>query len=456
MTIILSSHPILQLAGERMINCVLEGIGIALLASVLLCLTTCRNSSTRFLVWFSALLTIAGLSLAACTGSAGASGGTAAAKFTLPASWMAYALAAWGVIACLGIVRVVWGLWRVRSLRAQSAPLVDVDPELARQLSDCNSGRRVRLYVSDELRVPTAIGYFKPGVLIPRWAITDLSSAELNAIVLHELGHLRRWDDWTNLAQKVLRAVLFFHPAVWWLDARLSLEREIACDDLVLAKTSDARGYAECLVSIAEKSVLRTRLALAVAAVGRVGQTTLRLTRILDQHRLPETRASRMAVAIAGSVGVAALAVLPHVPAMVVFQENSQPNVSAISARESGGHNEMGASYIPVRMTQSTNDQRQSFALPAVIKTPIASSRPLPRSKATVLRTAHKRSAATAPWMVRTGVKNGNQTVAPTLLLVVQTAQYGPMGASEWNITVWHFAVLPQKAVANPSVSKSI
>ena len=173
MTIILSSHPILQLAGERMINCVLEGIGIALLASVLLCLTTCRNSSTRFLVWFSALLTIAGLSVAACTGGAGASVGTAAAKFTLPASWMAYALAAWGVIACLGIVRVVWGLWRVRSLRSQSAPLVDVDPEVARQLSACDSGRRVRMYVSEELRVPTAIGYFRPAVLIPRWARTE-------------------------------------------------------------------------------------------------------------------------------------------------------------------------------------------------------------------------------------------------------------------------------------------
>jgi len=456
MTIILSSHPILQLAGERMINCVLEGIGIALLASVLLCLTTCRNSSTRFLVWFSALLTIAGLSVAACTGGAGASVGTAAAKFTLPASWMAYALAAWGVIACLGIVRVVWGLWRVRSLRSQSAPLVDVDPEVARQLSACDSGRRVRMYVSEELRVPTAIGYFRPAVLIPRWAITDLSSVELNTIVLQELGHLRRWDDWTNLAQKVLRAVLFFHPAVWWLDSRLSLEREIACDDLVLAKTADARGYAECLVSIAEKSVLRTRLALAVAAVGRVGQTALRLTRILDQHRLPETRVSRMAVALAGSLGVAALAVLPHVPAIVVFQENSQQSLSAINASESGGHNGIGASYIPVRMTQSANDQRQPFAVPAVVKMPTRSSRPLPRSKATVLRTAHKRNAPTTPWVVRTSVKNRNESIAPTLLLVVQTAHYGSTGVSEWNITVWHFAVLPQKAVANPSVSRSM
>ena len=163
-----------------------------------------------------------------------------------------------------------------------------------------------------------------------------------------------------------------------------------------------------------------------------------------------------MAVAIAVSVGVAALAILPHVPAMVVFQENSQQSLSAISARESGGHNGMGASYIPVRMTQSARDQGKPFAAPAVVKMPARSSRPLPRSKAMMLTTAHKRSAATAPWMVRTSFNDGTQSVAPTLLLVVQTAQYGPVGSSEWSITVWHFAVVPQKAVANASVSKSI
>jgi beta-lactamase regulating signal transducer with metallopeptidase domain len=456
MTTILSSHPIVQLAGERMINCVVEGVVIALLASILLWLTACRNSSTRFLVWFSSLLTIAGVSLAACTGMGNSSIVSAPAHFTLPASWMVYALALWVAIASLGIMRILFGLWRVRSLRRESTELREIDPAIARSLQELSSARRVRLYVSDELRVPTAIGYFRPAVLIPRWAISDLSPAELHAIVLHELGHLRRWDDWTNLVQKLLRAVLFFHPAVWWLDSRLSLEREIACDDLVLAKTCDARGYAECLVSVAEKSVLRTGLALAVAAVGRVRQTALRLSRILDQHRVAETRVSRMTTVIASTLGVAALAILPHMPPVIVFQENSLRSVSALSAQESSSHNGFGASYITARMAQPANHQQQSFAVPAVVKTPAANARPLLRSKATVLRTAHKRSAATAPLMVQTSVESRTDRVAPTLLLVVQTEQYDAMGTSEWTITIWHFAVLPQKLSANPSVSKSI
>jgi bla regulator protein blaR1 len=455
MMTILSSHPIVELASERMINCVVEGIVIALLASILLWLTACRNSSTRFLVWFSSLLTIAILSLAACTRMGGGSIFSAPKHFILPASWMIYALALWAAIATLGIARILFGLWRVRSLRQRCSELRDIDPAIARTLQEFSSARRVRLYVSDELRVPTAIGYFRPAVLIPRWAITHLSSTELHAILLHELGHLRRWDDWTNLAQKALRAVLFFHPAVWWLDSRLSLEREIACDDLVLAKTSDARGYAECLVSVAEKSVVRTGLALAVAAVGRVRQTALRLTRILDQHRLTEIRVSRMAVAITGTLGLAALVVLPHMPTFVVFQEHSLGTVSSLSAGKSSGHDRVGASYVPARITQASNHRRQAFAVPAVVRMPIASSRSL-HSRATVLKTAHKRSAMTVPWMVRTRVENRKQSVAPTLLLIVQTKQYGAAGMSGWSIRVWHFAVLPQKASPNPSVSKSI
>src|SRR6202008_1151455 len=104
-------------------------------------------------------------------------------------------------------------------------------------LREFKSTRTATLCVSDDLRMPTAIGFVKPLVLIPSWAMKELSETELNAILLHELAHLRRWDDCTNLAQKVLRAVFFFHPAVWWVEGRLSLEREMACDDIVLAHT---------------------------------------------------------------------------------------------------------------------------------------------------------------------------------------------------------------------------
>ena len=109
--------------------------------------------------------------------------------------------------------------------------------------------------------------------MIPDWALIELSSSELNQVVLHELAHLRRWDDWTNLAQQIIRALLFFHPAVWWIGKKAELEREMACDDAVLAETESPRAYAECLAHLAERSFVQRSLALAQAAIGRFHQT---------------------------------------------------------------------------------------------------------------------------------------------------------------------------------------
>ena len=156
------------------------------------------------------------------------------------------------------------------------------------------------LCVSDRLRVPTAIGFTKPLVVIPSWTMRELSAAELNTILLHELAHLRRRDDWTNLVQKILGALLFFHPAVWWIEKKLALEREMACDDLVLARTTSPRAYAECLVSLAEKSFLRRGLALAQAAVDRLRNVSLRVAQILDVNRPRATRVWRPAPVLVG------------------------------------------------------------------------------------------------------------------------------------------------------------
>ncbi len=171
-------------------------------------------------------------------------------------------------------------------------------------MEEFDSPRAVTLCVSDQLRVPTAIGFIKPLVVIPAWTMRELSPAELNTILLHELAHLRRWDDWTNLVQKILGALLFFHPAVWWIEKKLALEREMACDDMVLAKTASPRAYAECLVSLAEKSFLRRGLALAQAAVDRMRHVSLRVTQILDEKRPGATRVWRPAP-VAGGWGIA-------------------------------------------------------------------------------------------------------------------------------------------------------
>jgi beta-lactamase regulating signal transducer with metallopeptidase domain len=89
-------------------------------------------------------------------------------------------------------MRQVWSLRRRSRVLSEN----EIDPLLRQTLADFGSFRHVTLYVCDDLRVPAAIGFFRPAVVIPRWAFEELSAGELNAVLLHELGHLRRWDDW--------------------------------------------------------------------------------------------------------------------------------------------------------------------------------------------------------------------------------------------------------------------
>ena len=71
-------------------------------------------------------------------------------------------------------------------------------------------------------------------------------------MLLHELAHLRRWDDWTKLAQRLAEAIFFFHPAIYWIARNLNLEREVACDDWVVVHTGRTKPYALCLTRLVE------------------------------------------------------------------------------------------------------------------------------------------------------------------------------------------------------------
>lgn len=442
-----------QLAAGRLINSVVEGIAIVLLASVLLSFVG-RNSGTRFAVWFSTLLAIAGLSVFAFGFGHSGAISSASEHITLPSSWALVALILWAAIACIGLVRIAFAIRQVRLLRRRSTPIAParLDPQMNKILQEFCPSRQTDVRVSDEVRVPTAIGFFRPAVLIPRWAITDLSPEELNAVLLHELGHLRRWDDWTNLAQKALRALLFFHPAVWWIDARLSLERESACDDLVLARTSNARGYAECLVSVAEKSFLRTGMALALAAVSRVRQTAIRLGRILDSSRVVETRVSKPALAVVGALSLAAL-VLPRTPELVVFQD-VVPKVHIAQVAQTP------VATVPV----AYHSQATAHVVQAVLHedaargttqpTPIRNSR-AQYSKTKLIRINGR---TTRPRLVRTSAVQ-DQELRPILLFVVQTSEFDGTEGIVSGVRVWTLTIIQQLrpiAVQNGSAWKSI
>ncbi len=321
---------------EHALNSVAAGIVIAIFAWALLRFAGRQNSSTRFAVWLAALGAIAFLPFMRSFTSGGASMGPesgATSAIALPASWAMVLFWLWAVIAAIGLLRLAVGLWKLRRVRASATPVdpAGLDPILRRTLEDFRSARTVTLCVSEQQRVPAAIGFFKPLIVFPAWAMRELSVAELNSILIHELAHLRRWDDWTNLLQKTVRALLFFHPAVWWVESKLSLEREMACDDAVLSQTSNAREYAACLVSVAEKSFLHRSLALAQAAVSRMRQTSRRVAQILDAERPGATGIWKPALGVVATFAMICGISQSQAPELVSFRD-SRANVPVVAA----------------------------------------------------------------------------------------------------------------------------
>ena len=315
-------HGLPEMIAERALNSVPVGLVIAAFTWLGLRAFSKRGSGVRFAVWFLALVGIAAVPFApSFQGSSSAM--PLQRGVTLPGNWAGAILDIWLAALLLIGVRFAVGIWKVRKLKLESELLdpseLPFEAQLA--LAEFRANRQVQVCRSTRVRVPTAIGFFKPSVLLPGWALTDLSEQELTTVLLHELAHLRRRDDWTNLAQRILGAVFFFHPAVWFVQRRLELEREMACDELVLEKTGNRQAYAECLVSLAERSFARRSLSMAQAIIGHAKSTALRLTRILGPGESSTPRSYAGAMTFASGALALCVVLASGAPKLIAFQD---------------------------------------------------------------------------------------------------------------------------------------
>ena len=334
-------HGLATAVSENLLYSAVAGTLLASAVWFLLRLFPRRNSRTSFAVWFSTLVATALLPLMRLLSNDGANGAGGHALVTVSTEWAWYVFLAWAGFAGIGLARVALATVQLRRMRSETAAvdLKALDEDLRVLIEDFQRCRKVSVLVSRRLEVPTAIGFYKPAVILPAWLLESTPAEELKYILLHELAHLRRRDDWTNLAQKILKALLFFLPSVWWIERRLSLEREMACDDAVLAHSGSPRGYAECLARVAERSFLRRQIALAQAVVGRVRQLTTRVATILDPDRPRAAHLWKPAIPVV--MALAGLCALPasFAPELVSFsdQPNSGQAISA-QAQPSGGN----------------------------------------------------------------------------------------------------------------------
>jgi beta-lactamase regulating signal transducer with metallopeptidase domain len=182
--------------------------------------------------------------------------------------------------------------------------------------------RQTRLLVSDEIAAPMSLGFFHPAILIPQSLLDTLSESEVDHVVLHELAHLLRYDDWTNLAQKLIEALLPIQPAAFWLGRRMSLVREMACDDWVIAATGTPKPYAVCLTKVAELSHWEHAGILAAGAAGNRSQLFQRVHHMLDRTRNTAPKLSFGPVAFAAIAVIALIYEAARAPQMIVFAQD--------------------------------------------------------------------------------------------------------------------------------------
>ncbi len=200
-------------------------------------------------------------------------------------AWLALFVAIWAMGVALLSVRLAGG-WFVanRLTRRGVSPVADEIAMLAdRLMARLSLTRAVRLLESSIVRVPTVIGWITPVVLVPASALTGLSSSQLEALLAHELAHIRRHDYLVNVLQSAVETLLFYHPAVWWISRRVRIEREHCCDDVAIDVCGDRAGYAAALATL---EVSKTMPSMAVAATG--GSLVDRIRRIVGVPPTPK------------------------------------------------------------------------------------------------------------------------------------------------------------------------
>jgi GWxTD domain-containing protein len=137
---------------------------------------------------------------------------------------------------------------------------------------------RARLLVSSLVDVPTVIGWLRPVVLVPVESLTGLPFEYITALLAHEIAHIRRHDYLASVLQSIAEAVLFYHPAVWWISGQIRTEREMCCDDLAVAASGDVLIYARALAELESRQP--SRLAPVLAANG--GSLATRIRRLIE------------------------------------------------------------------------------------------------------------------------------------------------------------------------------
>ena len=235
-------------------------------------------------------------------------------------------VAVWLIGFVFFLFRLGGGLWqiqrlRTRGLNAPDALWLEKTQVLA---SKIGVSRSVKLLESAWVNTPLTIGWLKPAILLPIGLLNQLSQAEVEAVLAHELAHIARRDWVFNLLQAFIETIFYYHPAVWWVSQIIRRERENACDDVALAATGNPIAFARALVQVQELATLAPTLALAMSGGKRRRPLLERVRRILNQA--PQQQHQVMEK-------ITATVILFVLLALIGLRANSVPSLEAAFAQ---------------------------------------------------------------------------------------------------------------------------
>ena len=305
-----------------------------------------RNAGQRFAIYFGGLLTLPVLTIMTFFGSYGAHQdipGTAQHQMealgfnTLSGSsaqsvdWTTLITIAWLIGTLVFTTRHIVGWVNMKRWLGKAMPApAEWQEKIAVMAAGLNLDREFRLLTTVQSSVPFVFGTIKPVVLFPLCYFTQLTHAQIESVLMHELAHIRRHDFLCNCIQLTIESLMFYHPAVWILSKKLRLQREYACDDIVKGNVPDQKVYLEALYQVAAMAVPSP--ATSISLINNQSELVMRVKRMLN---MPYRSRFKMEAipAIAGLLVVGALLLASTHPIQATLAEQPDGDKNEVITR---------------------------------------------------------------------------------------------------------------------------
>lgn len=293
------------------------GVVAATLCVMLFALRRARANVRYTVCWAAVLLIVALPALALIPSNTPTAEGflplQPGAIVSLPDAWWTSTmviLAAWMAWVTTQLVRFVSSSVAIRRARARSRAFPSHLELLLPHWRRVRFERRPAMVVlSNSVTSAAVLGWGAPVIAVAPSLVRALDPKDLDRVLIHEWAHIQRHDDIVNILQVVVRMVAGWHPALWWIDRRLHVEREIACDELTVAITGSPKSYAECLIKLSTLKGTPRAIRVAPAIFTPSGLRT-RVVKLVSPHRaIPAVWSRTLATAIVLALSLTSVAV---------------------------------------------------------------------------------------------------------------------------------------------------